>query len=669
MATKNRLSPDQIPLSLVVPNSDWVSPTSLPDLVGAGVRRVAIDTETRDDGLAMSRGPGWAIGAGYICGVSVAWGGDRSGKLYVPLRHPDTSCSIDRDSCIRWLSDIFRSNIEIVGQNWGYDQGWLSKDLGLGKPQGRLHDMQAAAVLLDENRLTYNLNDLCKWQGIPGKSEALLREAALAYGCDPKAGLWRLPGRFVGPYAEADAVATLALADQMLPQIEAQGLEESYRLECDLIPMVHDMRARGVRIDEAALVGSQAELRRERDGLLAELGARLPGRRVPTVHDIVSPRWLEGAFGAEGLSFPRTQKTQRGSFESGKDGWMVKHSHWLPQGLVKVRRLNEAAEKFLGTYIGDYVHRGRLHAEIHQLRGDEGGTRTYRFSYSDPPLQQMPSRDKRLGPLIRGCFLPEEGEIWGALDYSQQEYRLIVHFADACGILGASKAVGIYHDNPAADFHQLVADWTGLDRKPAKDTNFAKAFGAGVGKFALMTGKSEDEARAIMEQYDREMPFVKGLSDYTRKIADRRGYIRLLDGARSRFDLFEPGWDYKGQYHPPVPHAEARARVASEGHDWYEQKLRRAYTHKAMNRLIQGSAARQTKMAMRACYREGFVPLLQMHDEMDFSLTRKADGEMLAGLMKDVCPLRVPMKVDAEYGRSWGDATHSWAEIEETPGL
>lgn len=203
---------------------------------------------------------------------------------------------------------------------------------------------------------------------------------------------------------------------------------------------------------------------------------------------------------------------------------------------------------------------------------------------------------------------------------------------------------------------------TGLPRRRAKDVNFAKAFGAGVPKFALMTSMTLDEAKAVMEQYDQEAPFVVRLSEYVQAVAQRRGYVRLLDGARVRFERWEPRWvDYKKMAgHPsgPVDRVEAMRRIRDDTHPW-SGKLVRAFTHKSLNWLIQGSAARQTKLAMRECWRSGLLPLLQMHDELDFSLSRESDANRIVECMRDTVKLEVPVVVDAEFGKNWGCAKES----------
>ena len=179
-----------------------------------------------------------------------------------------------------------------------------------------------------------------------------------------------------------------------------------------------------------------------------------------------------------------------------------------------------------------------------------------------------------------------------------------------------------------------------------------------------MTNMSEEEAAAVMRQYDEELPFVKDAGELCKRAAERRGYIRLIDGARSHFDFWEPAkrnWEEESQYRGPEGCSpcyaeEAGRRISNSNHPWYGGRLVRSFTHKALNRLIQGSAARQTKRAMKLCWDEGIIPLIQMHDELGFSLTREEFGSRASELMRDAIRLTVPMKTDAEYGISWGTA-------------
>ena len=427
--------------------------------------------------------------------------------------------------------------------------------------------------------------------------------------------------------------------------------------------MVHEMRRRGIRIDQSRGRAGARLLLQKRDAALAELSEQL-GAPVG-MDEIGRDKWLVRTFDAHGISYPRTAKGNP-SFTAGKPGWMARARALAAAADREANKYDNAGSKFLEAYILGHRSNGRIHAEIHPHPLGDGGTRSFRFSYSNPPLQQMPSRDEELAPLIRGVFLPEEGEVWAKPDVSQQEFRFIVHYAVAQGLRKAKEAAERYRTDPDTDFHQLVADWTGLERTSAKNINFAKTFGAGVRKFAAMIGKPEGEARAIYDRYDRELPFVRQLAARCQSTAAKQGYLELYDGARRHWDAWEApeiAWT-KGM--GPCSREEAERRVRDPNHPWYRRWIRRAETHKAMNALIQGSAARHTKLWMRACWREGIVPLLQMHDALDCSVASPELAERVAQLGREAVTLEVPMQVDLKFGRTWGDAKHTWEELTGT---
>jgi len=632
---------------LFPPESDWVPPSELPDLRGK-IKQMAIDTEGKDIGLTNKMGSGWPLRYGYISGLSAAWRmNDEVHSFFAPVCHPSSIC-FPVNQVATWLKDHVESGIQIIMHHGAHDLGWLRTDWGLNLSSAKIADTEAMAMLVDENQLSYSLDRLCKWRGLPGKDESLLEEMAEQLGIDPKADLWRLSAKYVGPYAEQDACATLMLAEDLMQEIKHQQLETALQLEYDLMPMVLEMRLRGIAVNVDAAEQRKHWLLKERDRVLARLARKL-GRESVTIEECRSPKSLERMFVEQNVYNPnRTEKTGRMAFQA---PWMRKHPHWLPRFVSRAEQLTEMAEKFIQNFILDYAHNGRIHAGINQFRGEEGGTRSYRFSYADPPLQQAPHRDERFAKAFRGAFRPEDDELWASCDYSQQEYRLIVHYAASLDLPKARDAAQKYYDDPNTDFHALVAQWTGLERKPAKDTNFAKAYGAGISRFAEMINKSEEEAAAIMRQYDRELPFVSMLNQYCLSIAQDRGFIKLLDGARSHFDFWE-----RTRYEKGVGFEPAQPSLAAAQTKWPGQRLRRAHTHKAMNRLIQGSAARQTKLWMRACWQEGFVPLLQMHDELCFSVAHPKQVEHICALGREVVKLTVPMKVDANTGLTWAAA-------------
>lgn len=653
---------------LFTPDSSWVR-QELPDL--RQHKRIALDRETKDNGLANGLGPGWAFGSsgGHVCGTSLAWKeGSEIKSGYFPTRHPESDC-FDPEQVKQWEIDHQRAGVRFVFQNVNYDAGWGSVN---GTPFPPLiDDTVCMANMIDEQRLSFNMDSLCEWWGLPGKDESLLTEALAAYGWpttpkERKNHLWRLPARYVGPYAEIDAVRTLQLADLMDPEIDRQNVRQAYQLEMDLVPMVHEMRRRGIRVNLDTAERAQIELRGRREEALKNLSDKIG--KTTSIGELRQNSWLDQMFTHFKITVPRDEH-ERGSFEA---KWMLLNPHWLPQLVCKARAADDAAEKFVGTYIMGFAHAGsdgesRIHASINQFRGEDGGTRTYRFSYAAPPVQQMPHRSEDLSTLIRGTFEPEPETVWLDVDARQQEFRLDVNFAEKLNLTKAKEAGDKYRSDPDTDFHAMVAEMTGLEREPAKATNFAKSYGAGKDKFAAMIGKSIEEAARIMDQYDDEMPFIRELSEYCQSKAERTGFIKLLDGARIHFDKWEPkwisreekarGWGSGGAIKMgDCERDEALGRIADPNHPWYGKTLRRARCRKAMNALIQGSAARQTKIWMRDCWRENLVPMIQMHDALSFSVNDPKVGPRVAELLENAVKLTIPVVGDQEYGVNWGAA-------------
>src|SRR6516164_2760853 len=329
---------------------EWTIPTELPDLRRVGL--IALDTETRDDGLAADRGSGWATRQGHICGVSVAYRIEANIQtLYIPIRHPDTQ-NFAPEQVYAWLKDHIASDLHFVTQNGLYDFGWLRVEADITPPPGeRWEEIGALATLIDENRYQYGLDALCKWRGLPGKDESLLHEGCTALELTtknrkkfkPQNYIHQLPARFVGPYAEADAFSTLALFEDLNPILDRENTRAAYRLECDLLPMVLEMRLRGVRINVAAAERARDLLLAKRDAALTELSDKL-GMPVG-MEELQRSRWLADNFDREGLKYPRTKKGNP-SFTGGQKGWMDRHPHWLPQLVWTAEKYHKAGADF-----------------------------------------------------------------------------------------------------------------------------------------------------------------------------------------------------------------------------------------------------------------------------------------------------------------------------------
>ena len=325
-------------------------------------------------------------------------------------------------------------------------------------PAERLEEIDALATMVDENRRRYSLDALCAWRGFPGKDETLLLEGCNALGLmparkrkgfKPQSVLWQLPAHLVGPYAETDAIRTLELFESLNPVLDREGTRDAYRLEIDLLPMVHQMRRRGIRVDISAAEQARDLLFRRRDAVLTQISEKLDAS--VGMDEINGRKWLISTFDRLDIRYPLTEKGNP-SFKRGKRGWMQHSSHWLPPLIAAADTFDQYGNNFLQTQILGHIENGRVYGEIHPHRSDFGGTRSLRFSYSHPPLQQMPKHDEELAPLIRSVFLPEEGETWASCDYSQQEFRLLVHYAVRHKLTGATAVRDRYVNDPNPTF-------------------------------------------------------------------------------------------------------------------------------------------------------------------------------------------------------------------------
>ena len=621
-------------ISLFTPEVDWTPPSSLPEL--SGYNEVAIDLETYDP-LLMSHGPSWAFpDAGYITGVAIA---TKDFSLYFPIQHKGGG-NLDKELVLRWLGKQMLHNNDKIFHNSLYDMGWL-KRYGI-TVNGKIQDTMFAAPLIDENQYSYSLNSLGEKYCGEKKDETLLYNAARAYGVDAKSEMYLLPAKYVGPYGEQDAALTLKLWSVFKKLIELENVGKIYELETGLIPILLDMRYKGVPVDLGVAEQVSKRLQKEEDDILNNIH-----KEFGMKPQLWAAQSVATVFDRAGLSYPRTPKTNAPSFAG---DWLETHDHKLANNIARARKLNKARTTFIDKMILEHNVNGRIHGELHPLRSDRGGTVTGRFSSSNPNLQQVPARNEDIGPLIRSIFVPEKDHYWGVFDYSQQEPRLTVHYASATEQEGASEAVDAYR-NQDADFHQVVADMANISRKEAKIINLGLSYGMGKEKLVKQLDLSMQEAEVLFDTYHKRVPFIKGLRDQCARLGANRGYITTIAGRKCRFNLYEP----KNERKTPYPYEKAITEYGSQ--------VKRAYTYKAMNRLIQGSAADMTKQAMLELYKEGILPHTQVHDELDISVTDSKQCEVIMKIMSECTPLCVPNKVDAEIGRSWGEATVHYKEF------
>ena len=617
-------------MSLFPVASEWLPPQNFPDLSDA--KEIAIDLETCDPNLEKY-GPGWPRKDGYIIGYAVAVDG---WKGYYPVAHQGGG-NLDKRLVENFIRKVLLLPADKIMHNAAYDIGWLRAS-GF-EIKGRIIDTMLAAAVVDENRFSYALNSLGFDLLKEVKSEQGLREAAADFGVNPKKDMWKLPAMYVGAYAEQDAALTLKLWHYLRTLLRKEEVESIFELESELLPILIDVTYRGIRFDreKASLLIDQMQEKEKK--LLIDI-KKTAGVGV----DIWAAASIAIAFDKLKVQYPRS-KTGLPSFTK---SFLDVCDHPLAKMIVEAREINKTYGTFLQPYLDFSAADGRIHPHINQLRSDDGGTVTGRLSMSQPNLQQVPARHPMIGPAIRGLFLPEEGELWASNDFSAQEPRLLVHYASLLGLPGSDSIVQAYTDNPDTDFHQMVADMADIDRKQAKTVGLALMYGMGKGKLADQLEMSSDEAGELIKEFHQKVPFLRGTIDAVMRRIEHPasgGSIRTLLGRKCRFPLWEPvAWGIN----KALPYEQAVVE--------YGPRIKRAMTYKGLNRLIQGSAADQTKAAMLALHKAGFNVLLQVHDELALSVPNKDAAVEAAEIMCKAVELAVPSRVDVEVGQSWGQA-------------
>jgi DNA polymerase I-like protein with 3'-5' exonuclease and polymerase domains len=629
-----------------IPDTGWTAPTEFPRL-DSYTGTLAVDVETKDLDLT-TRGPGFRrTGTSRAHVVGIAIGTEDGGRWYFPMRHEvATEQNLNPDAVLAWArQELCRENQPKVGANIGYDVDALWSE---GVPvTGPFYDVQYAEALLDEYKFTYNLESLAQdyfGEGkVRGDLEAWIKRA---YGsADPyRANIWRAPPCLVGPYAQGDVDLPLRLLAIQRGRLKAEGLLDLFHLECDLVPMVVAMRQRGVRVN--------LDRAKELDDLLTEeiddCHRRLKEAAGFDVN-INTATDLARMFDKAGVQYPRTEK----GAPSFRKEWLLHTNNPLTHMVTQVRTLEKYRNTFIRGYILDLHVDGRVYCQFHQLRSQDNGTVSGRFSSSLPNLQNIPSRDDVWGPRLRSIFIPEEGCDWTRHDWSQIEYRFLAHVGRGSN---AEVIREEYRNDPTTDFHKMVMRMTGLDRKPAKTINFGLVYGMGPPTLARQLGMTMQEAEdRVFTPYHSRVPFVRLTYDTASDRAKKNGYVKTILGRRARFTLWQ---DVRKWDSPALPLDAALAKYG-------DGNIQRAFTHKALNRVLQGSSADLMKLAMRDLWRSGVIqsvvgpPHVTVHDELGHSVPRTKEGAEAKAEIKhtmETClTLSIPIKADEESGPSWGE--------------
>jgi DNA polymerase I-like protein with 3'-5' exonuclease and polymerase domains len=631
----------EVPRSFTTP-ADWKPPESFPELFGV----CAIDFETKDPGIAMGRGSSWPIiGEGFVVGCAFRWAG---GKVYFPLKHAAGNIESERSFWLWLRVQAQKPDVYFVMANAPYDTGWM-KRVGV-TPHRPPMDVQVMAFLLDEHRRSYSLANLSKEFLHRDKGTLTLYDAARALHIrKPMENMDKLPAWIVEPYALDDADLTYELYHYFHPKIMAEELGNVFELETDCNLVAVDMRYVGVRVDQAKLERLGTLFAMRRDAELAQI-ARISGVHMQPFENEAAVRALRG----------ENTNVQLGHTDMGRESVaksvLLNINSPVSNAILAARKYDKAISTFIASTIS-FIHNGRIHAEFHPTRNSKSnddyfaddsvsGAGSGRFASTNPNLQNIPARDPDIGPFIRACYIPEEGERWVKLDYASQEPRLTVHFANLViyngrPLRGAAEMVERFNKNPLTDLHGECATLMGIERGPAKVINLALAYGMQGASLCrslglptkwikLRNGRdlevAGDEGERLLAKHFEAVPFIKGLADVAKAQGNTHGYVKTISGRRLRFERYPDG-NY-------------------------------ARLHSALNKVIQGSAGDQMKMALVALRKAGLLCPLTVHDEADRSIPMGVEGERIVDrmveIMEDVVQITVPMIAEAKTGDSWG---------------
>lgn len=625
-----------------MPTSEWEIPSDFPNLVGE--KMLGMDIESRDPNL-LDKGPGFIRGDANVVGISVATT-DRG--WYFPIGHLGGG-NMDRTAVINFVTSLVEvKDRYICGANLQYElEGLDSLDIEV---KTRLIDVQIAEALIDEESETTKLEALCQKYLGTNKDETMLKQAASACGLtDVKGNLWKLHSKYVGPYAEYDSIAPIKVFQEQVKILKAENLESIFTLESKLLPLLWQMRKRGIRMDLERASNLSKKLMLDETTLRSSIN-----QKYGCTIDENSGLELSKICDRLGIKYPRTEAGNPSFTADFIEGTV----HPFLDDVSDLRELSGLRNKFVDGWILENQINGFIHPQWRQCASDEGGTRTGRMAAANPNPQQIPAGKYRksgkpndIGAEIRACFIPHDKSLkWMKSDYSEQEPRILMHFASLCQFTGAEEIVQKYQDR-AFKVYPFMMEISGLDKRPAKDCYLGRCYGMGIKKLAYKFNKSEDEAKEILRKFDAGVPCVKEIADSAMSTAQRRGYVKTLLGRRRHFEFWEPveAFKMRRQNMDVTP----RRRKAAEDF-WLGQRLQRANTHKALNSIIQGSAADMIKAAIVKNWEEhGELPYMPVHDELNYGVTGEEQAGKLHHGIEHCVDMRVPTVSNMTIKENW----------------
>jgi len=579
-------------------------------------------------------------------------------QRYLDIRNEDE---------LRWAQGELPKVGRYINHHIKFDIHML-RESGVPIASDRCHCTMISAALINEHEFSYGLDPLAKQYVGFGKDETIWETLAALFGGAATrktqiGNLPRAPRELVERYALQDVRAAHALYKWQWEQVMGQHLERVHALEHDLLPVIVELERHGVAVDRRRAEDTAVRLEEDMVVVQRELnsatGMTVNVNSNPQMIKMFVGDQIDDAHWRSRCGTVILNATPSGKSPSvGADELRKMHDP-LAARVLKLRQMRRTVDTFLrGHILGHMAPDGRIHANYNQTRSDNGkGTETGRFSVNDPALQQIHKRNKEIAPMVRSCFIPDDGQDWASYDWSQMDFRVFAHYVNS------PEVMQVYANDPDADFHAVVSALTGIprDKQPgikgnAKQINLGLIFGMQPGRMAQEMDlpyteesfkantrdgtivrrwlKPGPEAEALFARYHEAIPGVRGLLDDASALAKRRGWVKTIMGRRIRF----PG----GQF-----------------------------THKAAGLVFQGSAADALKVKLVEVFRllQGTDSklILNVHDEFDISLERGDRGERLKGDIRTCIEkfdgvdtpikFRTPIRCSLGVGPDWWEAS------------
>jgi len=518
--------------------------------------RIGLDTETT--GLQYPRDKAFCVGIATPDGRNISF----------DFRSEGTA---------RFQDLIKHYSGRIICHNASFDYRMLLS-AGVQIPIQNLDCTAVRATLINEHESTifpwtrkvgnYQLDTLCQRYIGHKKVDEIYTQLAEIFGGLPTrnvqiTNLQRAPWEVVLPYLDGDATLALKLWEWQEDEIERQDIRKIVDFERRLMPIIIKTEVAGIRVNLDRAEQAKEPLTHLLGQKQAELN-KIAGRDFNVnspkqVRELFNPTHRDETWWVGDYPIGTTAK---GAPSFGGD-YLKEMPDPRAELIGDIRSLLKTRDTFLQRHIIEHSHGDRVYPNINQTKGEDGGTGTGRLSYTDPALQQIPSRNKAVAAIVKPCFLPDEGHVWADSDLASFEVRIFAHLVAAFDGRIAER----YANQPDLDFHQMVADMTGLVRNAtyngqpnAKQLNLSMIFCQGNGATAAKMGmpwewdqfksgeidengdpvmiryqKAGREAMDVINRYHRELPGVKKLAEKCKEIVGEHSYIKTEYGRKLRF--------------------------------------------------------------------------------------------------------------------------------------